>query len=343
MLQYDLQRAADKLIKEMFELKEGENVVISCDTSSSMDVVNAVASSARAAGGRVMVATFPTPAGVGRASDPDIPVDVFAAAVCAADVWIELNHQWMIYSTPYTIAEANNKKLRYICMDDFTPDVLLRIIGSVDCKSLKNFQILAHDMHKKAKKVKATTPAGTDVEFDINPNYVFTCDYGEASVPGMHMCPGQLNIIPEFGTVNGTIVFDGSVTPPFGRIVSEPIRLTVKNSKIEKIEGGSDATVFEKWLKSFNDEGMLKMAHMAYGFNPGAQLTGNVVEDERIWGCTEWGIGFVSAEEAPPKGQNAISHSDGICLNTSVWLDGKQILKDGKIVDESLLAISPVK
>ena len=51
MLQYDLQRAADKLIKEMFELKEGENVVISCDTSSSMDVVNAVASSARAAGG----------------------------------------------------------------------------------------------------------------------------------------------------------------------------------------------------------------------------------------------------------------------------------------------------
>ena len=343
MLQYDLQRAADKLIKEMFELKEGENVVISCDTSSSMDVVNAVASSARAAGGRVMVATFPTPAGVGRASDPDIPVDVFAAAVCAADVWIELNHQWMIYSTPYTIAEANNKKLRYICMDDFTPDVLLRIIGSVDCKSLKNFQIRAHDMHKKAKKVKATTPAGTDVEFDINPNYVFTCDYGEASVPGMHMCPGQLNIIPEFGTVNGTIVFDGSVTPPFGRIVSEPIRLTVKNSKIEKIEGGSDAAVFEKWLKSFNDEGMLKMAHMAYGFNPGAQLTGNVVEDERIWGCTEWGIGFVSAEEAPPKGQNAISHSDGICLNTSIWLDGKQILKDGKIVDESLLAISPVK
>ena len=228
-------------------------------------------------------------------------------------------------------------------MDDFTPDVLLRIIGSVDCKSLKNFQILTHDMHKKAKKVKATTPAGTDVEFDINPNYVFTCDYGEASVPGMHMCPGQLNIIPEFGTVNGTIVFDGSVTPPFGRIVSEPIRLTVKNSKIEKIEGGSDAAVFEKCLKSFNDEGMLKMAHMAYVFNPGAQLTGNVVEDERIWGCTEWGIGFVSAEEAPPKGQNAISHSDGICLNTSIWLDGKQILKDGKIVDESLLAISPVK
>ena len=58
MLHYDLQRAADKLIKDMFQLKEGENVIISCDTSSSMEVVDAIASSARAAGGRVMVVTL---------------------------------------------------------------------------------------------------------------------------------------------------------------------------------------------------------------------------------------------------------------------------------------------
>ena len=139
MLHYDLQRAADKLIKDMFQLKEGENVIISCDTSSSMEVVDAIASSARAAGGRVMVVTFPTPGGVGKAADPDIPVDVFTAAVCATDVWIELNHQWLIYSTPYTVAEKENPKLRYICMDDFTPEVLLRIIGSVDSKALKEF------------------------------------------------------------------------------------------------------------------------------------------------------------------------------------------------------------
>lgn len=40
--------------------------------------------------------------------------------------------------------------------------------------------------------------------------------------------------------------------------------------------------VFPIWLKSFDDEGMLKIAHIAYGFNPGATLTGNVVEDERV-------------------------------------------------------------
>lgn len=104
-----------------------------------------------------------------------------------------------------------------------------------------------------------------------------------------------------------------------------------------------EAAEYEKYLKDFNDEGMLKMAHIAYGFNPGARLTGNVVEDERVWGCTEWGIGYVSPIDAPPCGQDAVSHTDGICLNSSVWLDGVQLMDEGKIVDQELYELSPVK
>lgn len=343
ILKYDLQKATDRLMKELFEVKEGETVVVSCDTSSNMQVVDAVASSTVAAGGKLMVVTFPTPRGVGKMSDLDLPYEAFTAALMQADIWIELNHQWMIYSTPYTMVENNHKTMRYMCMCDFTPEVLIRIIGSVDIKKQKAFQLAFKAKHVGAKKMRVTTPAGTDVSFELNPNYVMTCDFGEASVPGMHMCPGQLNVIPEFGTVNGTIVFDGSITPPFGRIVKDPVKLTVKNSDIVNFEGGTDATVFEKWLKDFNDDKMLKIAHVAYGLNPGAILTGNVVEDERVWGCTEWGIGFVSALEAPPNGQDAVSHSDGICLSSSVWIDDKPMMIDGKIVDKELLELSPVK
>ena len=75
---------------------------------------------------------------------------------------------------------------------------------------------------------------------------------------------------------------------------------------------------------------MFKLAHIAYGFNPGAVLTGNIVEDERVWGSTEWGIGYVSPFDAPPHGQDAKSHCDGICLNSSVWLDGVQIMDEGE-------------
>lgn len=78
------------------------------------------------------------------------------------------------------------------------------------------------------------------------------------------------------------------------------------------------------------------MAHSTFGFNPGAKLTGNILEDERVWGSTEWGLGYVSPLEAPPDGINAVSHSDGICLNSSVWLDDVQFMAEGTIIEEEL-------
>lgn len=343
MLKYELQNAADRLVKDIFGVKPGETVAITADTCSNMDVVDAVAASATAAGANPMVIIMKTPRGVGKAADPDLPLESLTAALLKADVWVEFNHQWLIYSTPYTVSEKENKKLRYMSLPDLDPAVFTRIIGKCDCAALQEFMEKTWEMHRAAKTMKITTPAGTDVSFEIEPTHYMTCDHGAAQGPGMHMAPGQLNVVPRFGTINGTIVFDGSVTPPFGRVLNEPIRLTVENSKIIKVDGGVEAAQYEKWLKSFNDEGMMKMAHVAYGFNPGAELTGNVVEDERVWGATEWGIGFVSEFDAPPNGQDAASHSDGICLNSSVWLDGEAIMQEGKIVHEKLAPLSPVK
>ena len=78
---------------------------------------------------------------------------------------------------------------------------------------------------------------------------------------------------------------------------------------------------------------MMKMAHICYGFNPGAKLTGDIVEDERVWGCVEWGIGHMRSAPAP-------SHSDGICLNASVWLDGEQVLDRGRSVHPELAELA---
>ena len=44
-----------------------------------------------------MVISVPTPGGVGKAADPDLPVDALSAALLCADVWIEFNHQWLLH------------------------------------------------------------------------------------------------------------------------------------------------------------------------------------------------------------------------------------------------------
>ena len=341
MLEFELQKAADKLICEVFGVKEKETVVITCDTKSDPVLVQSVAAAVYSAGGFPTVIAIATPNGVGKAADPDIPVEVLTAALSKTDVWIEFNAQWLLYSTPFEIAMDKNEKLRYMCLVDFTPELLIRTVGNVETAKLKDFMEAFGRRQRQVKQMRVTTPAGTDVSFLLDPAHTVAVDCGKADVPGFHMCPGQLNVIPKFGTVNGKIVFDGTITPPFGHVPSKPVELTVENGVIVRIEGGTEAAEYEKFLKSFNDEGMLKMAHIAYGFNPGAKLSGNVVEDERVWGCTEWGIGYVSAIEAPPAGQSAVSHTDGICLNSTVYFDGKLIMKDGVIVDTELKKLVP--
>ena len=343
MVRFELQRAADKLIKEIFAVKKGETVIITADTGSDMDLVNAVASSAFSAGAMPMVITIAEPGGVGKAADPDIPVDALAGALETCDVWIEFNHQWLLYSTPFERAFEVNKKIRYMCLVDFDCALLERVVGNVETPQLQKFMTRVADMHRDAKEMHVTTPAGTDVSFKLEPTHYISNDCGDASEPGMHFLTGQLNIVPRFDSIYGKIVFDGTITPPFGKVPEAPVTLTVEAGKIVKIEGGPSAKEYENWLKSFDDEGMLKMAHIAYGFNPGATLSGNICEDERVWGCTEWGIGYVSPLDAPPDGQDAKSHTDGICLNSSVWINGRQIMDEGKICDPELIELSPVK
>lgn len=337
----ELQIAADKLVREIFGVKPGETVVLTADYGSNENVLRAVSDSVREADAQVMVITVPTPRSVGKAADPDLPIEPLTAALCACDVWIEFNHQWLLYSTPFERASSENKKLRYMCLVDFDEDLMIRTIGHVETPKLQVFMRKVAELTRSAETMRVTTPAGCDVSFEIDPVHYVACDCGDATFPAVHMLTGQINVVPRFGSIHGTIVFDGSVTPPFGHAPATPIRLTVKDGVIQKVEGGEEAAIYDKYLRDFDDPGMLKMAHIAYGFNPGAELTGNIVEDERVWGSTEWGIGYVSNIDAPPCGQDAVSHTDGICLNSSVWLDEVQIMDEGKIVLPELAALLP--
>ncbi|NPV69326.1 MAG: aminopeptidase [Firmicutes bacterium] len=316
----------------MFETRPGETVVITADTESDMRVVNSTARAAFAVGAKPLVALVAAPQGVGKAADPYLPVNAIAGALNGADVWVEFNNQWMLYSTPYEKAMASNPRLRYMCLVGMNADMMIRTIGRVDRSRLSLFLRRVAGLTRQARHMCIETPAGTAVEFDNSPMHPMTCDIGEAGQPGVHMLSGQIGWSPVLDTIEGSIVFDGSLTPPAG-LLKEPVRLTVRHGRVIDIAGGPGAITFVKWLEGLNDPNMFRLAHVCYGFNPGARLTGNVLEDERVWGCTEWGMGYQSAADVPPDGIPAVSHCDGICLNSSVWLDDAQLLDRGRVVD----------
>ncbi len=331
---YELIKTADVLVRDMIELKEGETIVITLDTTSDYRVADAIAGAAYSIGGKPMVISVATPLAGYKAADKDLPLETFTAALNKTDVWVQINKISLLYSTPYNVSFKENRNLRFVAFGSGVyVDNFVRCIGRVKVEAQKIFQAKLTERTRNTKTMRVTTPSGGDVTFENNPKWPIMCEDGSMDTPGSHMMPGQIGWTPFFDSINGTIVFDGSVSP-LG-LIDVPIKLHVKKGNIIKIEGGKMAFEYEKFLKSFNHPMMLRMAHVCYGLNLGAKLSGNTIEDERVWGSIEWGIGEVGPMLVPG-GILAPSHSDGICLNASVWLDTVQIMKEGNFVDPEL-------
>lgn len=335
MYEYELTNACLKLLRDMFMLQPGESLAITCDTESNMEVVDATAKAAVILGAKPLVLKVAAPRDCGKAGDIDMPIDAVVGAVKNSDAWVEYNNKWIFYSTTYDrIIEDPDNRPRYMNLCGVNPELMVRNIGKVDNNLLNEFIMAMADYCTKGKHFRVTTPAGTDVEFDNAPNRDYVIADGFVRKGEIKMFPGQISWSPTFESINGIIVVDGTISPPLGA-VKNPIKFTMEKGYIVKIEGeGTDATEYAEWLKSFNDPNMYLAAHLSYGFGPNAKLSGDIVEDERVWGSTEWGFGNVGPQLVSdiPGGIPAASHSDGICLNSSVWLDGVQILDEGVVV-----------
>jgi len=236
LYEYELGRAADLLARELFKLKPGETFVITADTESDERVVEATARAAFSAGAKPMVVWLASPLGVGKAADPMLPQDSLVGALKGADAWVEFNNQWLLYSTTYDIAMKENDKLRYLCLVGMNADMMVRCIGRVDYPSMGKFLDKITNLTKTAKEIRITTPAGMDVTFKNTPDGRGGYSLGYADTPGPHMMSGQIYWGIQHETINGKIVFDGSVVPPIG-LLKQPIKLSIEKGDIARIEG----------------------------------------------------------------------------------------------------------
>lgn len=67
--------------------------------------------------------------------------------------------------------------------------------------------------------------------------------------------------------------------------------------------------------------------HFCIGFNPGAELSGKILEAERVFGCISIGIG-----EYP-------FHTDGIIKSPSIVLNKEIIERNGSFIHKELMTL----
>lgn len=347
--QYELSKAAEVLVKRLMGITPGEIVVITADTGSDSQTVDATAGAAYACGAKPMVVYHICPGTMGKSGDAILPVEGLSAVLKVADVWIEFDSSGLMYTTPYDEAMKENRSLRHICMGTADTDMMVRCVGKVDFDAMADFESELAVMIENGKHITMTSPAGTDVKFAQDRTHPLGRGarllFEGTPSPGSYTLPGAIAWAPNMKTINGTIVFDGGVGVPAIKlgVLRNPIVLHVTEGVITSFSGGSEAKQLEAYLKSFKHPQTLRLAHTGVGFNPGSITRcrfGNMLEDERIWGSVHWGIGEIPAKLMPQKPVLAPMHCDGSCLSSSVIIDNELIVDEGQFIAKSLVGLA---
>jgi len=339
---YNLERAqvSKVIMEEMFHVKKGETIAITIDSGSDLKTVDAMAAAVATTGGIPLVMKVPKGRGDAQVGMPDWPATALTAALCQVDVWIEMTETVMLYSDIWETAMAENKKLRYLVIGGSSIESIKRVFTGYDIKSLGKLLNNVMEMAKATKKVRITSPNGTDVSYETNPDYSFDIDDGDYSKPIFGTAPGYVNIVPKLGSMRGKIVFDVLMNADIYNNKNE-VTFIMKEGKIAEVVGNEEAEKFKDYLSSFDDPNMYKISHNMIGLNPGVRkLCGEIVEDERIWGGVDFGFGHTSPIDMPPDGQPAKSHFDGVVAKTSIYLDEQQIVDDGQVCHPDLIDLA---
>jgi leucyl aminopeptidase (aminopeptidase T) len=190
------------------------------------------------------------------------------------------------------------------------------------------------------KEVHVTSPGGTDVTFSIKDRKAMVDD-GNYRLPGMggNLPAGETFVSPAIGSTEGVIAFDGTVDLPEGAVIpKKPVKVFFKDGYVEKVTGGKEAVallkVIEKGEAMAREKGLKEeeknarhLGELGIGINYAAKMTGNLLEDEKLGKTVHFAIGNNYDYDA-----KALIHQDCLVMKPNLWVDGKQIMKDGSLL-----------
>ena len=320
----ELQQATHIAMTQMMGVKPGENVLIVSDTELSPRIADALVRGAYAVGAEVAHILYPS-----RAVSGTEPPPIVAKAMAASDVFIAA----CVKSITHTLArkEACAAGARGATWPAVTEEIVLRLVPVDYTEVARRCHAIA-DRWDQADNVVITAPDGTNLTLKATGRKASRRS-GICHNPGeFNQIPGVSSIAPLEGTPEGTIVVNASMTiteNPTDNLLTEPMRWTVENGKIVKIEGGSQAMQFKQMLAELNDANSYQVCEIGIGFHPTAIITGAVMEDERAAGVVHFGLGTNITHGGTIK---AKAHLDGCLQGATLLMDGIPVVKDGKLV-----------
>ena len=231
-------------------------------------------------------------------------------------------------SLTHTNARRNACKTgaRVATMPNISEDIMIRTLNA-DYQQIAERTKRIAAILDEGKIAHVTTALGTDLTMPINGiKAIASTGLLLEKGQGGNLPSGEAFLMPEEGASEGVLVADASVAS-IGKL-SKPIKITIKNGFAVKMEGGRQADQLFTMLSRFGRDG-LNVAELGIGTNHAAQITGIILEDEKVLGTAHVAFG----NNISMGGTYDVGiHIDCVITKPSIYIDDRPLMLEGKLV-----------
>jgi 2,5-dihydroxypyridine 5,6-dioxygenase len=343
-----LHQRATIAVDECLGIQPGQDVLVVEDGTLSPRLTEAFVYAAKAAGGNVTIVNYQphhfismrefglfAGASLGR-HEFELPQPVLRALE-ASEVAIILNSDMeMLFDQRFLGLLGDDRKFAWIpYMDE---DCFLRLFpeNAQQVAELHEVTTAVGDLFTQSRVAVVRSEAGTDVKMEIGD---YRINWGTGvfqegkGYGGLEVWPGgQISTMPNAGTANGTVVIDRSVNAPEFRELLDPIKFTVEDGYVTKIEGGVEARRMERFLAGLDDDGeAYHLTELGVGTNRLCQVVGvaGPTEDTHTWGCVSLALGADVHLGGETVGA---CHLDMTMRFATLLLDREPVVEEGQLV-----------
>ena len=231
---------------------------------------------------------------------------------------------------------VNRRKIRHAHMVNINKRIMLEGMRA-DFQKVDRLSVKVMETVRRAKQIRAKTPAGTDLVADLNPNYRWVKTSGIISTEKWGNLPGG-EVFTTPGEVNGTFVIDGVVgdylCAKFGDLKAHPLTIQVKENRLVEAHSANKELQDDFWAYTHKDENSNRVGEFAIGTNIELKdVIGEILQDEKYPGVH---IAFGNPYGAHTGAEwYSSTHIDVVGRNFDIWVDGEQIMRRGQFLIEA--------
>ncbi|MBK5232838.1 MAG: aminopeptidase [Thermoleophilia bacterium] len=311
----DLNKAVRAVVRDCLGVRPNEEVLVVCNPATLV-LGEAMRAEAEAVGAQSVLAVMTE-----RESHAGEPPQTIADAMVAADVLLAPTVQ----SLSHTAARkrASESGTRVATLPGATVEMLARVMSeNMDALKVRGGRVA--EILDRGTEARITCDHGSDLTLGLEGRKAIP-DAGELTHAGAfgNLPCGEGFIAP--ATAEGTLVVDGSIAGV--GLVSSPVRLTIEGGHLVDATGPEGEQLME--LLTVHGPDGTNVAELGIGTNEKAILTGNILEDEKIFGTAHVAFG---ASAAIGGNIQVPVHLDVVSLRPEVTVDGTPIVLEGKLL-----------